>query len=505
MADAVGIARLVLVVVFAVAGWAKLSDRGGTRQAVLEFGVPEALARPVATVLPLAELTVAGLLLFSGSAVIGAIGAAVLLGLFIVAIGVSLARGRRPDCHCFGQVHSEPVGPKTLVRNVVLVGVASLVIADGRGGTNFWDWFRDLTAAGWVAVAAGIAVAAALGVLAWLVVNLIAQQGRLLSRIDALESAVGIEPEQAGAPVAGLPVGADAPAFELESTAGETVTLDRLLADGSPVLLLFTTADCGPCTALMAEVAAWQDEYAGDLTLAVVGGGNEETNRAKAAEHGIDRLLLQDEDEVGTAYAYVGTPSAVAISPEGKIASPLVAGADAIRTLVPQAASGELPAQRWIPVGLNGADAHDHEPAGPPPGPPIGEPAPAISLPDLSGSTVSLAALRGQPTMVLFWNPGCGFCAGMLDELREWDHGRTNGAPQLLVVSSGTPDAHAEMQLQSPVVLDDNSAAMSAYGAHGTPMAVLVDDEGNVASPLAVGAVEVMSMARSDQTANAGR
>jgi peroxiredoxin len=494
MTDAVGVARLVLVAVFAVAGWAKLSDRGGTRRAVREFGLPDALATPVTFLLPLGELVVAALLLFSGTAVIGAIGAAVLLGLFIVAIAASLARGKRPDCHCFGQVHSEPVGPATLVRNTVLIAVAALIIADGTGGTNFWDWFADLTVGGWIAVAAAVVVAVALGVLGWLVVNLIAQQGRLLNRIDTLEQAVGIEPEAAAVPQGGLPVGTEAPAFDLESTAGERVSLGSLLAEGNPVLLLFTTADCGPCNALMPDVGGWQEEYADTLTIAVVGGGSGEGNRAKAAEHGIQRLLLQEGDEVGRAYAYLGTPSAVVVSTDGKIASVLVAGADAVRTLSGQAASGQLPTQRWIPVGLNG---HDHEPPQPPPGPPIGEPAPPISLPDLEGRTVSLAGMRGQPAMVLFWNPGCGFCAGMLDELRAWDHGRTNGETQLLVVSSGTSESHGEMKLKSPVVLDDASQTMAAYGAHGTPMAVLVDDEGNVASSLAVGAVEVMNLARS--------
>jgi peroxiredoxin len=504
MADAVGIARLVLVAVFAVAGWAKLSDRSGTYQAVVDFGVPKAVARPVAAVLPFAELVVAGLLLFSGSAVWGAVGAAVLLGLFIVAISVSLARGKRPDCHCFGQVHSEPVGAKTLVRNVVLIGLAVFVIAEGRG-TNAWNFFDGLTAAAWVGLAAGLVIAAALGVLAWLVVNLIAQQGRLLNRIDTLEAALGIENESA-TPEMGLPVGSPAPAFELESTSGEMVSLDSLLADDNSVVLLFTTADCGPCNALMPELAGWQDEHANAITFAVVGGGNEEGNRAKASEHGIRRLLLQENDEVATAYAYVGTPSAVAISTQGKIISPLVAGVENIRGLVRRAADGNLPPQRWVPVPLNGGQghAHEHEPQGPPPGPPVGEAAPPISLPDLEGRTVSLAALRGQPAMVLFWNPGCGFCAGMLDELREWDHSRTNGAPQLLVVSSGTPESHAEMQLHSPVVLDAASETMSAYGAHGTPMALLVDDDGNVASPLAVGAVEVMNLARSGATAAAG-
>jgi peroxiredoxin len=353
-------------------------------------------------------------------------------------------------------------------------------------------------------VAVGIAVAAALGVLAWLVVNLIAQQGRLLSRIDTLETALGIESEPA-APEMGLPVGTAAPAFELTSTSGETVSLESLLDDGSPVLLLFTTADCGPCTALMPELAGWQQEHDGALTFAIVGGGNEESNRAKAAEHGIRRLLLQENDEVATSFQYVGTPSAVAISTEGKILSPLVAGVDAIRDLVQRAADGNLPPQRWVPVPLNGGQdhAHAHEPQGPPPGPPVGEPAPAISLPDLEGRTVSLAGLRGQPTVVLFWNPGCGFCAGMLDELREWDQTRTNGAPQLLVISTGTPESHAEMQLRSSIVLDEASQTMSDYGAHGTPMAVLVDGDGKVASPLAVGAVEVMNLARSGETAAA--
>jgi len=129
---AVTIGRFVLVVVFVAAGWAKLSDPAGTRQAVVDFGVPRPFAPTVAAALPLAELTVAGLLLFADSAVWGAVGAAVLLTLFVTGMVVSLARGRRPDCHCFGQVRSAPVGAGTLVRNAVLIGVAAFVIAEAR-------------------------------------------------------------------------------------------------------------------------------------------------------------------------------------------------------------------------------------------------------------------------------------------------------------------------------------------------------------------------------------
>jgi uncharacterized membrane protein YphA (DoxX/SURF4 family) len=124
------VARLVLAAVFAAAAWAKLADRAGTEQAARDFGVSAAASSAVAFAVPVAELTVAVLLVFGGSVlVVGALGAVVLLAVFTVAIIVSLARGRRPDCHCFGRVRVETVGSRTLVRNGVLLAVAFFVLA----------------------------------------------------------------------------------------------------------------------------------------------------------------------------------------------------------------------------------------------------------------------------------------------------------------------------------------------------------------------------------------
>jgi hypothetical protein len=50
---------LLLALVFAVAGLAKLLDREGSRRTIVDFGVPSALAAPLGLVLPLAELAVA--------------------------------------------------------------------------------------------------------------------------------------------------------------------------------------------------------------------------------------------------------------------------------------------------------------------------------------------------------------------------------------------------------------------------------------------------------------
>src|ERR1035438_2334535 len=80
--------RLLLSATFALAGLAKAADPAGTRQSILDFGAPAFLARPMALLLPLAELACAIALLPAASAVWGAAGTLALLLSFIVAIGI---------------------------------------------------------------------------------------------------------------------------------------------------------------------------------------------------------------------------------------------------------------------------------------------------------------------------------------------------------------------------------------------------------------------------------
>src|ERR1700733_14968252 len=130
------ISRLLLAVVFAIAGIAKLSDLGGTRKTLADFGVPEFLARGAALLQPLFELACAAALIPSISAWWGAAGVLAMLLLFTGAIVVNMARGRTRDCHCFGQLHSERIGWKTIVRNASLSAVAALVVWQGPGTTE---------------------------------------------------------------------------------------------------------------------------------------------------------------------------------------------------------------------------------------------------------------------------------------------------------------------------------------------------------------------------------
>jgi thiol-disulfide isomerase/thioredoxin len=115
------------------------------------------------------------------------------------------------------------------------------------------------------------------------------------------------------------------------------------------------------------------------------------------------------------------------------------------------------------------------------------------------GKQVDLVDFRGSKTLVLFWNPGCGFCQRMLDDLKAWEAHLPKGAPKLLVVSTGTVEATQALGLRSPVLLDEGFHAGSKFGANGTPMAVLVDAEGKIASELAAGAPAVLALAGQQQ------
>jgi thiol-disulfide isomerase/thioredoxin len=332
--------------------------------------------------------------------------------------------------------------------------------------------------------------------------QLMKQQGRLLMRIEALErsltagGAMVQTPEQPALP-GGLPIGARAPGFTLPDLAGTSVSLDSLLTT-RPLLLLFTDPHCGPCAALLPEVGRWQREYADRLAIAVISRGAPEQYRARAAEHGIVAVLFQSDYEVADLFQVNDTPGAVLVRLDGTIGSPVASGGEQIRALVAYVQSERAP-EPWvnlphIPVINTAGHDHSHPPALPPV-PSMGEPAPPVILPGLDGQSVDLAEFRGSATLVLFWSPGCPFCLQVLPELQAWEAEPPVDAPRLLVVSAGTAEEHRALGLRAPIGLDPAFTIGPAFGADGTPSAVLIDAEGRIASGLAVGGPAVLALA----------
>jgi peroxiredoxin/uncharacterized membrane protein YphA (DoxX/SURF4 family) len=459
--------RVTLAAVFGLAGFAKLADRLTAARSLVDFGVPASVANPAAVLLAAVELTCAIALLPATSAWFGAVGVMAMLVLFITVIAASLARGRRPACHCFGQLHSKPIGAHTLVRDFVLLLAAGNIVALGRGqsGSSLADVARSAALASPTSWLVALSLASTTGLIL-IAFHLLKQNGRLLLRLEAIEAKLGIDSAAALAP--GLPAGAAAPSFMLPSLDDGRVSLATLRHRGLPVLLVFAEPGCGACEALLSDVGVWQRRHADRLTVAVVSRGDAETNRTKAARHEVRRVLLQQDREVSEAYKVAGIPSAVLIT-EGAVSSPLAVGADAIRTLVVKTT---LPQLRR------------------------GDPVPSLELPDLDGRRVDLSTLR-ERTLLLFWNPACGFCQRMLDEVKAWERAGDRDAPALVVLSRGTAEANRSQGFRSRVLLDEHFHAGEAFGATGTPSAVLIDQDGRVVSDVAVGAQAVFELAGS--------
>jgi thiol-disulfide isomerase/thioredoxin len=469
------LARIVLAVVLGLAGTMKLIDRAGTRTALRDFGVPRALVPAAAIALPLAELVVAVLLMPASTAVIGAAAALTLLLAFTAVLATTVARGRAPACHCFGQLHSAPASWSTVTRNLVLSGVAAFGLAGAlvAPDASALAWVGDARP---VELALAVAACTVVGLAAggtFALFTLLRSYGRVLVRLERLEAAMGAAGFELERARPGLEPGTQAPWFLAPATSGTGVSRDELLAPELPVLLLFTSPHCGPCTEILPDAARWQEELAGRLTVAFASAGTPDAVGAEAIEFGLERVLVDEDGSLARSFEAPGTPAAVLIAPDGTVASRVAVGREEIHSLVDGA-------------GLTG----EHEL-----GLPVGTDAPAVVLPALDGSPVSFESFRGRETMLLFWNPACGFCRSLRDDVRALEERADETGLRLIVVSSGDREATRAEAFTSAVVLDPDNTAGPAFGAGGTPMAVLVDAEGRIASPVVAGGEAVLELA----------
>ncbi|WP_330251313.1 redoxin domain-containing protein [Nocardia sp. NBC_00565] len=310
--------RLVVGVVFGLSAWGKLADRVGTRTAVADFGVPIRWVPAVAWGLPAVEAVVAAGVLPPWTAAWAAFIAFLLLTGFTAAIARLLARGKRPACSCFGALSAAPIGVRTLVRNGLLMVLAAIV---GWGALRYPRVPAGLPADN----AVGLGVVA---VLVALLIWLFGTVDTLRKRLDAQAlSTLGAE---------GLPVGAVAPEFQLLDVAGDRTSLESLLAQGRNVLLVFIHPGCEMCAALARELPRWHARTRQSLTIVLVGNGDAAEHAAwgREVEVGDIPVLVQQGNEAALRYRVRGTPSAVLIDADGRMAAPVARGAIATRELI---------------------------------------------------------------------------------------------------------------------------------------------------------------------------
>jgi peroxiredoxin len=346
---------------------------------------------------------------------------------------------------------------------------------------------------------------------AWIGFQLIHQNGRLLSRLEALEARLeqlaaqpvpvpsmpaAPTPLPAPAPPPALLLGSQAPAFELPDLAGAR----RRLADfrGRSLLLIFFNPRCGFCTRVAADLAALpiSGENGAPLPLVVTTGEVAE-NKKLVEEHGIRcPVLLQEAMEVASQYQCHGTPMGYLIDEQGRIASELAIGAPGLLALVGDGSGRAALEPSGNGAGPLGGKRGVEESKIARSGLAAGTPAPDFHLPLLYGGELSLSEYRGRNVLLVFSDPNCGPCDQLSPQLEQQYR---SGAPaQVLMVSRGEVEANREKAAQHgltfPIVLQRQWEVSREYAMFATPVAYLIDEEGIITREVAVGVEPILAL-----------
>jgi release factor glutamine methyltransferase len=320
---------------------------------------------PVALALPLAELAIAMSLVISPSAWWAAIAAFALLAIFVAAMLVSLARGRAPDCHCFGQLHSEPVGPSSIARTVALAAVAAFVASQDPANrdAHALRWATTLSTAQRfeVGLGTGVLLLTAVAAQLWFLNRLLRENRALVARIeapdensDAGDSAQAEDRRQLAQPVitlqtqapqrlvgeteATLKLGEPAPTVGFLDMFGRT----KSLADfqGRDTLVLFWNSNSRSCTRLLPGLKAFEGRPPRSVPrlLVVVQG----SASGKQVVDFRSPVVIDRDASLARAFGIDDAPSAILVDARGNIASDLAAGPEQVLAL----AGGEMPHSR---------------------------------------------------------------------------------------------------------------------------------------------------------------
>ena len=331
---------------------------------------------------------------------------------------------------------------------------------------------------------------------AWgLLVQFAAQQGRILARLERLEAEL-VTTDEAGAcggtaeklPEA-LPLGAAFPPFRLPDLQGDPLRLDDLR--GRRALVVNWSPTCGFCEQIASDLAKLRRPLRERNTeLVLVADGDVEANRRLAHAHRLEwTIVLAQSGDAGEAFRSVGTPAAYLVDEQGRVASPRALGSQEVPALARDAAGRRgglrLRSLRESRIRRDGL--------------PPGSPAPDFELPTVEGGRVSLREYRGRRVLLVFTHPQCAPCDALAPELVRL-HGELADDLAFVMVGRGDIEENRRKRQEHgigfPVVVQRGSRLSRAYGIFSWPVAFMIDEEGHIAEPVAIGAEAIVALAR---------
>jgi methylamine dehydrogenase accessory protein MauD len=115
----------------------------------------------------------------------------------------------------------------------------------------------------------------------------------------------------------------------------------------------------------------------------------------------------------------------------------------------------------------------------------LGDPTPELTLPALDGSLVKIGGVRGgRSQLLLFLSPTCAICETLLPAVRS-AQGAERGWLDIVLASDGAHDPHESFVRDKgltrfPYIVSEQLGR--SYGVAKLPYAVLIDEDGKLAS-----------------------
>jgi peroxiredoxin len=336
-----------------------------------------------------------------------------------------------------------------------------------------------------IAVGSFLGMLAALGIL----YHVVRAQGRLLIRLEALESSrqnfelPRAEPE-------GLAVGEAISGFSLPDFTGRPIRLDEIRA--KQILLVNWSPACGFCERIAPDLGRLGEAlHKHDTELVLVAHRDVESNRRVADEHGVaQNVVLQDGSPPIAAFAGLGTPVAYLLDQDRRVARPLAVGSDAVLALAQDVAASDARIGSERSVNESRLERNGLK---------SGTPAPEFELPTLDGRSVALGDYGGAQLLLLFSDPHCGPCNALLPELARLHRDHGDELPMLMITRGEVAEnrAHiAEHGIDFTIALQPGWRISKQYGIFETPVAFLIDEEGRLLTGVARGRDEILAVVR---------
>ncbi len=119
---------------------------------------------------------------------------------------------------------------------------------------------------------------------------------------------------------------------------------------------------------------------------------------------------------------------------------------------------------------------------------PSGTAAPPLRLPDMDGTTIDLADLRGQVVLINFWATWCPPCRREMPSLERLSQATEGEGVAVLAVNIGEDEdtvfpfiGMVEPAPTFPLLFDKDAATLEPWGVRGLPTTLVVAPDGSVA------------------------